>query len=55
MEPLGKLSGTDTSNIRMLPSASKDFSIKFSEQCLQIIYNKYRLNGLKGSTKIQMR
>ena len=39
----------------MIPSVSKDVSIKFTEQCLKIITNNYQLNGLKGRTKIQDR
>ena len=41
--------------IRIIPSASKDVSIKFSYQYIHILNHKYRLNGLKGSTKIQNR
>ena len=37
----------------MLPSASKYVSVKFAENFLHIINSKYRLNGLKGSTKIK--
>ena len=48
-----KLASKDTKNIGMLPSASKDVSIKFSYQCLHILNNKEIFNGLKGSTKIQ--
>ena len=55
MEPLGNLTSNDTSNIGMLPSASKDVSIKFSEQCFNILTNDDRLNGLKGITEIQKR
>ena len=50
---MGKLSSNDTTNIGMLPSASKDLSIKFPDQCLHIINNKEIFNGLKGSTKMQ--
>ena len=39
----------------MLYSASKDVSIKFSDQCIHIINDKERINGLKGNTKIQKR
>ena len=55
MEPIGKLASNDTSNIGMLTSASKDVSVKFADQCINIINNKEILNGLKGSTKIQKR
>ena len=37
MELLGKLASNDTSKFGMIPSASKYISIKFEEQCLQII------------------
>ena len=52
MEPLGKLGSKHTTNIGMLPSTSKYVTIKFSDQCLHIINNKDRLNGIKCSTKI---
>ena len=55
MEPIDKLAGKDTSNIGMLPSASKYVSIKFADQCIHILNNKYRLNGLKDSTKMKNR
>ena len=38
----------------MLPSASKDVFIKFSEQCSIIITNNYHLNGHKGRNKKEM-
>ena len=50
---MGKLTSNNTTNIGMLPCASKYVSIKFSYQCLHILNNKEILNGLKGSTKIQ--
>ena len=50
---MGKLASSDTTNIGMLPSASKDVSIKFADQFLHILNNKEILNGLKGSTKMQ--
>ena len=53
MEIVVKLGIVDTTNIGMLPSASKYIPIKFSDQCLHIINNKEILNGLKGSSKIQ--
>ena len=55
MELIGKLESNDTSRIGMLPSASKYFSIEFADKCIQILNNKYRLNGLKSSTKMQNR
>ena len=53
MELMGKLSSNDTTNIGMLPSASKYVSINVVYQCLHILNNKERLNGLKGGTKMQ--
>ena len=53
MELLGKLPSNDTSNTGMITSASKDVSIKFVEQCLNILSNKDGLNELKYSTKMQ--
>ena len=52
---IGKLASNDTSNIVMLLIASKEVFVKFADQCINIINNKERLNGLKGSTKIQKR
>ena len=40
MEPMAKLVSKDTTNIGMLPSASKYVSIKFSDQCIHILNNK---------------
>ena len=40
MEILGKLGTNDTTKIGMLPNASKDVSINFPDQYLQIINNK---------------
>ena len=37
----------------MLPSASKDVSNTFADQCLHILNNKEKLNGIKGSKKMQ--
>ena len=54
MELIGKLESNVTSNIGILPSASKYASIKFLDQCIHIINNKDRLNGLKGSTHMQI-
>ena len=53
LELIGKLASNNTKNIGMLPSASKEASIKFADQCLHILNNKEILNGLKGNTKIQ--
>ena len=50
---IGKLSGDDASNIEIIPSFSNDVSIQFEDQCIQIIENKDRLNGLKSSTKMK--
>ena len=55
MDIIGKLYNNNTSNIGMFPSASKDVSIKFVDQCIHIINNNKILNGLKGSTTIQKR
>ena len=40
MEIIGKLRSNDTTNIAMLPSASKDVSAKLEDQCLHILNNK---------------
>ena len=55
MELVGKLADKDTSNISMLPGDSKDVFINFSDQCIHILNNTYRLNGPKGSKKMQKR
>ena len=55
MEFIGKLGSNDTTNIVMLPSSSIDVFIKFTDQCIKIINNKERFNGLKGSTINQER
>ena len=44
MEIISKLACNDTSNIGMLPSASKDISVKFAYQCIHILNNKEILN-----------
>ena len=49
MELIGKLLSNNTTNIGMIPSASKAVSIKFADQCLHILNNKEILNGLKDS------
>ena len=51
MELIGKLASKDTSNIGMLPNASKYVFIKISDQCIHINNNKETLNGIKGSKK----
>ena len=53
IELMGKLASNDTTNIGMLLSASKYVTLKFADQCLHILNNKEKLNGLKGSTKIK--
>ena len=53
MELIGKLASNYTTNIGMLPSASKYVSVKFVDQCLHILNNKETLNGLKVITKMQ--
>ena len=53
MELMGRLASNDTTNIGMLPNASKYVSINFSDKCLHILNNKEILNGLKVSTKMQ--
>ena len=55
IEPIVKSEINDNTYIGMLPSASKDVSIKFAYQCLYIINNKEILNGIKSRTKIQKR
>ena len=51
MELIGKSASNNTHKIGLLPSASKYVPITFLEQCLQIINNNARLNGLKGIKK----
>ena len=53
MKLIGKLGSNYTTKIGILPSALKYFSVKFADQCLHIPNNKDKLNGLKGSTKMQ--
>ena len=53
MEYIGKLASNYTSKVIMLPSASKGVSIKFLDKCINILYNKEGLNGIKGRTKLQ--
>ena len=55
MKPIGKLSSNNTSTTGIIPSASKDVSVIFSDQCIHILNNKEILNGLKGSKKIKNR
>ena len=52
---MGELAINNTTNIGMLPSASRYVSIKFSDKCLHILNNKEIFNGLKGSTKMKKR
>ena len=47
MERVGYLKTNKTSNVGMIPCASKDGSSNFLYQCLNIISHKYRMNGLK--------
>ena len=54
-ELMVKLASNNTTNIEMLPSASKYVSIKFAGQCLHILNGKEILNGLKGITKMKKR
>ena len=54
MRLIGKLVSNDTTNIGILPGASKDASIKFSNKCLHILNNKEIFHGLKGSTKMKI-
>ena len=44
MEFIGELVSNDTSKVGMLPSASKDVSVKFPDQCIHILNDKERLN-----------
>ena len=53
MELIWKLENNNTANIGMLPSASKDVSIKFSDKFINILNNKEILNELKGRKKMQ--
>ena len=55
MELIGKSGINGTSKIGILLCASKYVSFKFSDQCIQILNNKERINGLIGGTKIQKR
>ena len=52
---LVKLESKDISKIVIIFSASKDVSIKFADQCINILNDKERRNGLKGSKKIKNR
>ena len=53
MELIGKLTSNYTTDIEIIPSSSKEVSIKFSDQCLHILNNKEKLNGIKGRTKMK--
>ena len=55
MEPIGKLGSIDASNIGMLPSASKNVTVKFVDQSIHNTNHKEGLNGLKRSTKMKNR
>ena len=55
MEPIGKLASKNTLNIGIIPSASKYVSIKLSYQCIHILNNNDRLNGLKRYKEIHKR
>ena len=55
IEIIGKLSSNDISKIGMLPSASRDVSINFLNQCIHILNNKDSLNGLKVRKKYKKR
>ena len=55
MEPIDKLESKNTSKIGIIPCAWKYAYVKFAYQCEHMINNKERLNGFKGSTKIQKR
>ena len=43
----------NTSNIGMIPSASKVISLQIADQCIHIINNKEGLNVLKGSINMK--
>ena len=45
MELIGKLGSNNITKIGILPSASKEVSIKFADQCLHIINNKERMDS----------
>ena len=53
MDLIGKLGSKYNTNIGMIPSASKDVSIKFVDQFLHIIKNEEILKRIKVSTKTQ--
>ena len=53
MKIIDKLASKDKSRIGMILSDSKDISIKFAYQCINILNNKEIWNGFKGSTKMQ--
>ena len=55
MELIAKSGSNNTTNIGMLPSASKDVSIIFSDQCIHAINKKETLNRLKGSINMKNR
>ena len=51
MELIRKLVSNNTTHIEILPSVSKDASVKFVDQFIHILNNKERLNEIKGITK----
>ena len=53
MEIIDKSASNNTSKIVMIPSASKEVSIKFVDQYIHITNNEEISNGLKGSTRTQ--
>ena len=53
MELICKLASNNTPKIEILPSASKYATIKFADQCLNILNIKKISNGLKGIKKMQ--
>ena len=52
---IAELASNYTADIGMIPSSSKDVSIKLVDQFLQILNNREIFNRLKGSTKMHKR
>ena len=52
MELIGKLESNNTSKIGMIPSASKEVSIKFEDQCIHIY--QYRPSVLQSKHPPQL-
>ena len=50
---IGKLASNYTSKIEIVLGASKYVTIKYADQCIHILNNKDKKNGLKVSTIIQ--